>query len=57
MLEYCKTVIVKVSFDRSLMRKELAKSLKWLDRKDKIKIRRWCARRFQLQLEPITNNK
>ena len=34
MLEFCKTVLSRVSFDRRLFAKELKKSFQWLSRED-----------------------
>ena len=55
MLEYCKTVIEKVSFDRDLMKKELAKSLTWLEGEDKNRIMGWCRRRFNFPVKSLEN--
>ena len=34
MLEFCKTVLVKVSFDKALFAKELKKSVRWLKKSE-----------------------
>jgi len=41
MLEYTKSLLLKVSFDRGLFTKELKKSLKWLNPSDKSKLMYW----------------
>ena len=41
MLEYTKSLLLKVSFDRNLFQKELKKSLKWLNQNDKAKLKYW----------------
>ena len=41
MLEYTKSLLLKVSFDKNLFTKELAKSLKWLNSDDKMKLKYW----------------
>lgn len=41
MLEYCKTILKKVSFDSSLFEKELKKSMKWLNEKEKKELKKW----------------
>lgn len=46
MLEFCKTVLRKVSFDRSLFRKELKKARSRLKRPEKESLKEWCLRTF-----------
>ncbi len=46
MLEFCKTVLIKVSFDRTLFAKELKKSVRWLKRSEIIKLKDWCLNRY-----------
>lgn len=50
MLEYCKTVLKKVSFDSLLFEKELTKSFKWLNESEKQDFLIWCIQNFQLPL-------
>ena len=46
MLEYSKKILTKVSFDKSLFRKELLKAARWL-RKDELKmLQMWCITTF-----------
>ena len=46
MLEFCKEILTKVSFDRILFRKELKKAIKWLQREELIQLRQWCMDTF-----------
>ena len=54
MLEYCKTVLAKVSFDKSLFEKELKKALQSLIPEEIKQLKEWCYSNFsehQLILE------
>ena len=42
MLEFCKNILEKVSFDQVLFKKELVKSIQWIDTTDAISLREWC---------------
>jgi hypothetical protein len=42
MLEFCKSVLQKVSFDHSLFQKELHKSIQWINQSDIENLRQWC---------------
>lgn len=46
MLEYFKTILSKVSFDRYLFEKELKKAIKSLVPKEVEKLRDWCYKEF-----------
>jgi len=46
MLEFCKKVVEKVSFDRHLFKKELLKSIKWVKTEELEVLRRWCLIKF-----------
>lgn len=46
MLEYVKTILVKVSFDARLFEKELRKALKVLAKQELILLQTWCYDRF-----------
>lgn len=46
MLEYVKMVLNKVSFDVTLFRKELLKSLGWLNAEEKEELRRWTEKEY-----------
>lgn len=55
MLEFIKTVLVKVSFDRKLFEKELRKALKVLLPKDVKQLRLWCYEHFSDKYTLILN--
>jgi ribosomal protein S19 len=46
MLEYTKTVLEKVSFNRELFKKELQKSKKFLKEEEVELLRNWCRMSF-----------
>ncbi len=41
MLDYCKYVLQRVSFDVRLFRKEYRKSLRWLSREEIVHLKEW----------------
>ncbi len=53
MLEYFKTILEKVSFDRILFEKELKKALKSLIPDEILMLRDWCFARFGQEHRPI----
>lgn len=46
MLEYCKMILEKVSFDMSLFRIELTKALTQLVDDEITELKKWCITRF-----------
>lgn len=46
MLEYTKTVLQKVSFNRELFSKELRKAFKWLQKDELVLLQAWCLATF-----------
>ena len=46
MLEYVKTILIKVSFDKRLFEKELNKALNSLIADEVEELRRWCYKQF-----------
>lgn len=46
MLELCKEILTKVSFDRLLFQKELNKALKWLQTEEIESFKEWCQNTF-----------
>lgn len=46
MLEYVKLVLQKVRFNDVLFRKELSKSLRWLDDHEKKDLQHWIRQKF-----------
>ena len=53
MLEFSKKILKKVSFDRALFKKELKKSLKWLNRDEIIALKVWCVAQFGTQYSDL----
>ena len=53
MLEYFKTILKKVSFDRQLFEKELVKAIKSLLAEEINKLKEWCYRKFGKNYQPI----
>jgi hypothetical protein len=41
MLEYCKIILLKISFDRRLFRKEYRKTFAYLDTNDHNELKKW----------------
>ena len=46
MLEYAKTILLKVSFDRALFEKELRKAVRTLAPDELLQFRDWCYKQF-----------
>ena len=46
MLEFCKKVLMKVSFDRLLFKKELKKAIKWVKTEERLQLKEWCLTKF-----------
>tara|TARA_B100001115_G_C15841668_1_gene422183 strand:- start:1058 stop:1243 length:186 start_codon:yes stop_codon:yes gene_type:complete len=55
MLEFSKKILLKVSFDKSLFKKELKKSATWLDKKDTAKLKIWTLISFVQHKDIITD--
>ncbi len=53
MLEYFKTILSKVSFDKRLFEKELKKAIKALVPDEIRELREWCYRKYGEQYQPI----
>jgi hypothetical protein len=53
MLEMSKTVLQKVSFDKSLFKKELIKAKKWLRKEETLLLYAWCLATFGIHYEEI----
>ena len=45
-LEYSKLILEKVSFDKSLFRKELLKAIHILVKEEIIELKNWCIEKF-----------
>ncbi|MFY8136851.1 MAG: hypothetical protein ACOVMR_02025 [Flavobacteriales bacterium] len=46
MLDFCKEILLKVSFDRLLFRKELEKAIKRLKAEELLNFYKWCVDQF-----------
>jgi len=46
MLDFAKKVLLNVSFDRDLFKKELKKAIKFLEKKESIILYSWCLLTF-----------
>ncbi|GHB45965.1 hypothetical protein [Mongoliitalea lutea] len=55
MLEYVKTILTKVSFDKRLFEKELKKAFNLLMASEIEEFRDWCYRNFSGRYEPVLN--
>ncbi|GJM59862.1 hypothetical protein PEDI_04140 [Persicobacter diffluens] len=55
MLNYCKTILSKVSFDPYLFRKELIKALGYCVPVEKLALQNWCYREYGDQYGNILN--
>jgi hypothetical protein len=51
MLELSKSILEKVSFDKSLFRKELGKAIKWIKPNEKTLLKGWCLATFGHQYQ------
>ncbi|MFN6943510.1 MAG: hypothetical protein ACK4ND_01080 [Cytophagaceae bacterium] len=56
MLEYCKNILEKVSFDKALFEKELKKSKNWLSREEICELRKWAGKRFGFKFKKFLPN-
>lgn len=56
MLQYTKTVLKKVSFDNELFIKELAKSVKWLNKEDISELKLWVIENYYHTHKDIINS-
>lgn len=46
MLRFSKSILQKVSFDRTLFKKELRKSIYWLKKEELMMLKVWCLASF-----------
>ena len=46
MLELSKTILNKISFDKTLFRKELVKAQKWVKPNEALVLKVWCLAQF-----------
>ena len=55
MLEYIKTILQKVSFDKALFEKELAKAINMLIPEEVKQLKRWCYAQFGKMYRGVLN--
>ena len=55
MLEYVKTILLKVSFDKILFEKELRKALRTLVPVELIELKSWCYQQFSKIYSRVLN--
>ncbi len=55
MLEYIKTILQKVSFDRNLFEKELSKAIRMLIPKEVRQLKRWCYAQYGKMYRIVLN--
>ncbi|WP_461099802.1 hypothetical protein [Spirosoma luteolum] len=55
MLEYIKTILQKVSFDKAIFEKELAKAIKLLIPDEVKQLKRWCYAQFGKVYRAVLN--
>jgi len=53
MLDFCKQILLKVSFDRQLFRKELTKMISMLKGDEVILLKVWCLATFGAQYQDV----
>ena len=53
MLEFCKQVLLKVSFDKELFKKELKKMISLLKKEEVIMLQLWCIATFGHQYRAL----
>lgn len=53
MFELSKNILEKVSFDKTLFRKELTKAVKWLKPDEKMLLMVWCIGTFGHQYKDV----
>jgi hypothetical protein len=53
MLEYTKTILAKVSFDKALFEKELRKGINMLGSEEAQQLEQWCRERFSDRYLPL----
>ena len=53
MLELSKQILLKVSFDKKLFKKELVKALRWIKKEEALLLRAWCLATFGSQYKEL----
>ena len=58
MLEYCKTILQKISFSKSLFKKEYKKTFNYLNEGERVELKKWLRANVSiLALNGETKNK
>ena len=55
MLQFCKTILKNVSFDKQLFKKELYKSLGFLEKNEWMVLKVWCLSSFATYKDVIVD--
>lgn len=55
MFEYTKQILTKVSFDKSLFKKELIKALRLLKKDERLLLKVWCVASFATYSDVIVD--
>ncbi|MEE3037857.1 MAG: hypothetical protein VX344_05510 [Bacteroidota bacterium] len=55
MLQFCKTILKNVSFDKQLFKKELYKSLGFLEKSEQMVLKVWCLSSFAAYKDVIVD--
>lgn len=55
MLEYVKTILLKVSFDSGLFEKELRKAFGYIRKEEMLQLKQWCYENFSEPYLSILN--
>jgi hypothetical protein len=55
MLDLCKKVLSRVSSDRKLFARELAKSVRYLHGEERKQLKRWCLKMFAQRYGDLIN--
>lgn len=53
MLRFSKSILKKVSFDKVLFKKELKKTISWLNKKELLTLKLWCLSTFGIHKDII----
>lgn len=56
MLSYVKTILLKVSFDKGLFEKELAKAIGKLNSNELLELKGWCYSSFSQEYYDVLEN-
>ena len=57
MLEYCKTILQKISFSKSLFKKEYKKTFKYLSEGERVELKKWLKANMSKSIKRGENEK